>query len=346
MYEKLKAPELLSTAHPVLFLNLLYKAMKADRDDARVAAFAKRLLSFGATQGSPALTAGILFLLSEVIKSQPSLREALMRRASVDEGEEDTFDPSKREPSFAFGEDVLEMVEDEMEESEQPQQQQQQQQQQQGRRKKKGQAHLWEVPMLQLHFHPSVKHFASSLLSSEARHRIAYAGDPLQDFSIMAFLDRFAYKNPKMGTRKTAPGEGEGPTEEEEEVRRSRLGAGAGAARHAAVAAAAEGGLEGRRPVNTAEFLSLDAHELKPDQLFFHKFFKAKAERDRKAHAAGIGKNAGSDDDAGSDSEDEDDEAEEEGEEEEEGGRRARMKVGVTRRRGRSMNLRMAWQRS
>eukprot|EP00624_Nannochloropsis_granulata_P004187 evm.model.NODE_31064_length_22544_cov_18.799192.2 len=112
--------------------------MKADRDDARVAAFAKRLLSFGATQGSPALTAGILFLLSEVIKSQPSLREALMRRASVDEGEEDTFDPSKREPSFAFGEDVLEMVEDEMEESEQPQQQQQQQQQQQGRRKKKG----------------------------------------------------------------------------------------------------------------------------------------------------------------------------------------------------------------
>lgn len=109
LYEKIKAPELLSTAHPVLFLNLLYKAMKADRDDARLAAFAKRLLSFGATQGSAALTAGVLFLLSEVMKSQPSLREALTRRASGEEGEEDAFDPSKREPSFAFGEDEAEV---------------------------------------------------------------------------------------------------------------------------------------------------------------------------------------------------------------------------------------------
>ena len=99
LYERLKAPELLSTATPVLFLNLVYKAMKADRDDARVAAFAKRLLSV-ASQGSAALAAGAIFLLSEVMRTQPALLKAVT--ATVRSDEVDFYDPNKREPSFAF----------------------------------------------------------------------------------------------------------------------------------------------------------------------------------------------------------------------------------------------------
>jgi hypothetical protein len=49
-----------------------------------------------------------------------------------------------------------------------------------------------------LHFHPSVRHFCSALLSPAEGHRVSYAGDPLADFSTMAFLDRFSYKNPKL----------------------------------------------------------------------------------------------------------------------------------------------------
>lgn len=48
------------------------------------------------------------------------------------------------------------------------------------------------------HFHPSVCHFADSLMGPE--HAVAYAGDPLVDFSNKAFLDRFAFKNPKIKT--------------------------------------------------------------------------------------------------------------------------------------------------
>jgi hypothetical protein len=48
------------------------------------------------------------------------------------------------------------------------------------------------------HFHPSVCHFADSLMGPE--HAVGYAGDPLVDFSNKAFLDRFAFKNPKIKT--------------------------------------------------------------------------------------------------------------------------------------------------
>ena len=49
-----------------------------------------------------------------------------------------------------------------------------------------------------MHFHPSVQHFSEAVTSSQTDHRISYAGDPLADFSTMAFLDRFSYKNPKL----------------------------------------------------------------------------------------------------------------------------------------------------
>ncbi|CAN0040223.1 unnamed protein product, partial [Hapterophycus canaliculatus] len=44
LYAKLLSPDLRGASNPVLFLNLVYKAIKADRESARAAAFAKRLL--------------------------------------------------------------------------------------------------------------------------------------------------------------------------------------------------------------------------------------------------------------------------------------------------------------
>jgi hypothetical protein len=65
-----------------------------------VAAFAKRLLSVAALHGSAALAAGVVFLLSEAMKTQPSLRAALVEAARA--GETEGYDPTKREPCFAF----------------------------------------------------------------------------------------------------------------------------------------------------------------------------------------------------------------------------------------------------
>jgi ribosome biogenesis protein MAK21 len=55
---------------------------------------------------------------------------------------------------------------------------------------------LWELAPLALHFHPSVRRFAESVMYSP-ESSIKYDGDPIADFSTISFLDRFVYKNPK-----------------------------------------------------------------------------------------------------------------------------------------------------
>lgn len=75
--------------------------------------------------------------------------------------------------------------------------------------------HTAYVELLDLinHFHPTVSLFATNILkgsickSSEFRWKdyscvfagelIKYSGDPLKDFALIRFLDRFVFKNPK-----------------------------------------------------------------------------------------------------------------------------------------------------
>merc|ERR1719247_3956071 len=57
---------------------------------------------------------------------------------------------------------------------------------------------LWELHTLRTHYHPSCRAWAEKLASSKT---IQYGGDPLVDFGLMRFLDRFAYRNPKQRSR-------------------------------------------------------------------------------------------------------------------------------------------------
>ena len=43
-------------------------------------------------------------------------------------------------------------------------------------------------------FNPLVAHFTSSIIDGSG---VKYQGDPIQDFTIMRFLDRFVFRNPK-----------------------------------------------------------------------------------------------------------------------------------------------------
>ncbi|KAL3211650.1 hypothetical protein MRX96_008359 [Rhipicephalus microplus] len=52
----------------------------------------------------------------------------------------------------------------------------------------------WELRHLSRHYHPSVALFAERILRGQP---VAYPGDPLQDFTLSRFLDRFVYRNPK-----------------------------------------------------------------------------------------------------------------------------------------------------
>ena len=59
-----------------MFLNLLYKSLKADIVLRRVKAFVKRLLQVSAEQNA-SFACGALFLVSEVMKAKPGLKVLL-----------------------------------------------------------------------------------------------------------------------------------------------------------------------------------------------------------------------------------------------------------------------------
>lgn len=72
-HRKLLDPGLSSSSRKSMFLNLLYKSLKADIVLRRVKAFVKRLLQVSCEQ-TPAFACGALFLVSEVMKNKPGLK--------------------------------------------------------------------------------------------------------------------------------------------------------------------------------------------------------------------------------------------------------------------------------
>ena len=167
LYAKLSKSSFLGGGkHLTLFFNLIYKTMKYDSDSLRVVAFAKKLMST-VLHVNPAVAASALFLLNEVMKTHKHLAGSLN-----DIPENNSvflrFDPSKREPRAAIVDAEGKTID------------------------KMGVIMpLWEVCLLSHHFHPSVAKFAASLGGIE------YSGDPLRDFALAPFLDKFSYRNPK-----------------------------------------------------------------------------------------------------------------------------------------------------
>ncbi|XP_052602278.1 CCAAT/enhancer-binding protein zeta [Peromyscus californicus insignis] len=220
LYRKMLDPGLMTCSKHAMFLNLVYKSLKADVMLRRVKAFVKRLLQITCTQ-MPPFICGALYLVSEILKAKPDLRSQLDDHPESDEenfvdvgddsdvekftdadketevdavkevGAEDagtvsgteaekpkaaswvhldnlkggkqlkkTYDPFSRNPLFCGAENTS----------------------------------LWELRKLSEHFHPSVALFAKTILEGNF---IQYSGDPLQDFTLMRFLDRFVYRNPK-----------------------------------------------------------------------------------------------------------------------------------------------------
>lgn len=78
MCRKLLDPGLGASCRHSMFLNLLYKSLKADVSLRRVKAFAKRLLHVSVGQ-STGFACGALFLLSEVMKAKPGLKTLLQQ---------------------------------------------------------------------------------------------------------------------------------------------------------------------------------------------------------------------------------------------------------------------------
>ena len=182
LYESLLDPRLLNSSKQIMYLNLLYKSLKADLNVKRVQAFVKRLLQI-ITLHEPPFACGVLFLIYELQTTFPSIKTMLTESEASQEDEEehfvdapedgeeaakiedtkpesrkDTYNPRKRDPEFSNADRSC----------------------------------LWELIPLIAHYHPSVALFASRLLQSEKFDK--NKPDP-STFTLIHFLDRFIYRN-------------------------------------------------------------------------------------------------------------------------------------------------------
>lgn len=162
LYESLFDNRLLTSSKQAMYLNLLFKALKADTSLPRVMAFVKRLLQM-LTMHQPPFICGALYLLGELFVSTPGLRRMLIEPEDEDETapaeHSTTYDGKKRDPLYAHADSSC----------------------------------LWELVPFLTHFHPSVALQANQLLMGQP-----LSGSPdISLNTLISFLDKFVYRNPK-----------------------------------------------------------------------------------------------------------------------------------------------------
>ncbi|GAX20212.1 ribosome biogenesis protein MAK21 [Fistulifera solaris] len=231
LYAKLIDTQLLfSGKHLTQFFNLLYKSFKYDTNERRIQACCKRLMSTIMSCPNAATVTATLYMWHEVARIHPFLQQSYAQ--VVQEDSEFILDGSKRDPRSALVQMENGMVSTAITDS--------------------GEvghvnAPVWEMNLLQHHYHPSVVKFTHSLDSE-----LGYNGDPLHDFAFGNFLDKFAYRNPKTSQRST------------EQTRSAVM------ERHRSSTPMV--------PVNDRSFLQ--KNEVSPEDEFFFRFFEERAKRD------------------------------------------------------------------
>ena len=266
LYKKILDPGLTTSSKQVMFLNLLYKAMKADPSTPRLRAFVKRLLQIISYQPSH-LVCGLLFLLSELAKVKPEI--TALAEETV-QATADKFDDSDEEEHY-------EDVDEEGGEGDESTDKKTKKKEGSGLGwtfKSKSSVHdvkasydptcrnplysgatgsdYWELNYLQQHFHPSAALFAKQIRENDP---IKYTGDPLSDFTIARFLDRFVFRNPKKDPEKNKP---------------STVLGKRNIYRPAGIKAVAP---------DSKDFLNRDVSKVPSDEIFIYKYFHEKLQR-------------------------------------------------------------------
>eukprot|EP00762_Andalucia_godoyi_P004622 ANDGO_03607.mRNA.1 Ribosome biogenesis protein MAK21 len=155
LYDALLSEDFPAASHPSLLLNLVVRSIRSDSNNDRRLAFLKRLLIVSSLCPTNVLC-GIVYMVHRIINEFPATSTLI----KIAPDHSDEYDFWKRDPLFA----------------------------------KADCASLYELNLLDNHFHPTVREFAQSM---ESGSRIPYEGDPLEDFSISSFLDKFVLRKPK-----------------------------------------------------------------------------------------------------------------------------------------------------
>eukprot|EP00501_MAST-03F_sp_TOSAG23-6_P002207 GSMAST32.ASY1.ANO1.2307.1 assembled CDS len=222
LYNKLLSPAVQQSGKHKLLLNLLFRSIKFDSNTGRKNALIKRLLQ-SSSHGSAPLVCGSLYLLSAVMAAQPDVIRLFENPTIISEGDgedNDTYDPKKRDPKWANA----------------------------------ANSKIWEMSLLRTHFHPSAVAFSEQLLGSKSG--IRYNGDPLLDFTLGTFLDRFVYRQPK-----------------NIEARR-------GDSERQQIRTQAQREMTARPAVNSERFLRQRVGDVRPDEAFLYRYFSQKEKLD------------------------------------------------------------------
>ncbi|WVF68528.1 hypothetical protein IAT40_003296 [Kwoniella sp. CBS 6097] len=278
LYDSLFDGRLITSSKQAMYLNLLFKAMKADERITRVMAFVKRLLQM-LSMHQPPFICGALYLLGELFSVTPGLKKMLIE--PEDDGEEHfvdadrkeevadaaatekkkktnvpigkEYDGKKREPLYANADSSC----------------------------------LWDLIPFLTHFHPSVSLQANQLLLSQP----LTGSSDISLNTLVSFLDRFVYRNPK----KTLQPKGASIMQPAAVSDKSGMivnnrGAKAGGDGQAGLT------------VNSEAFWRKKIEDVPVEVMFFHKYFAEKLKRNENKKK---GKKSGADSDEDVDEDDE-----------------------------------------
>ncbi|KYO23872.1 CCAAT/enhancer-binding protein zeta isoform X2 [Alligator mississippiensis] len=278
LYKKLLDPGLALCSKQSMFLNLVYKSLKADVVLRRVKAFVKRLLQVTCGQ-MPPFICGALYLVSELLKVKPGLRVQLQDHVESDEEEcfYDQEEADEEEERFTDADKEIEAERESITEHsvKDPNSATSWVHHQNVGGGKNLHCYdplhrnplycgadrtcLWELKKLSEHFHPSVALFAKTILEG---NYIQYSGDPLQDFTVMRFLDRFVYRNPKLHKGKESISSVVMQPKKKQSMNDVR-----------------------NLAVNSKEFLAHDESKIPVEEVFFYRFYKKfDKEKERRKH--------------------------------------------------------------
>ncbi|OTA91321.1 hypothetical protein M434DRAFT_397342 [Hypoxylon sp. CO27-5] len=179
LYESLLDPRLITSSKQALYLNLLYRSLKADVDVRRVKAFVKRMLQV-LNLHQPSFVCGIIYLIIDLCTTFPDLKTLINE---PEEHEEDEVVPGVASDAPVDGPEAQSKKDESVYDGRK-------------RHPEYSNAHrscLWELLPFLRHYHPSVEVYASNLLSGK---KVAQKPE-LANHTLIAFLDKFVYRNAK-----------------------------------------------------------------------------------------------------------------------------------------------------
>lgn len=225
LYKKMIDPEIINANNKItsLYFHIIHRAVHQDSSVPRAKAFVKRILQM-ALCFPPGKACGALIVISKLLKSRPELMSVKFQEVSEKIGDEEVknkmnlakFEDSDDEEVYKdvtideSGNEVsVEKTSNVKSSWIHVQHAEQQKNEAESEMKKPTKydpfkrsaafagAELslyYELVLMSKFFHPTVQVFIENIFKNQ---NIKYFGDPLKDFGLSHFLERFAFKNPK-----------------------------------------------------------------------------------------------------------------------------------------------------